>query len=662
VIKALSERPLRGSILAALFLIGITWLVFGQTLGHEFVNYDDRTYVYGNPVVTGGITWSSTVWAFTHAHARNWHPLTTLSHMLDCQLFGLNPAGHHAVNLMLHTASALLLFFLLRKLTHKFWGSLFIAALFAIHPLRVESVAWIAERKDVLSGLFFMPTLHAYVRYVEKPSTARYVTMSILFALGLMSKPMLVTVPFVLLLLDYWPLERSKKSEVRIKKLVVEKIPLLLLSVASCAATIWAQSGAAGAMDPLPLASRLGNALVSYVIYLRQMFWPVDLAVFYPYRSYDLWQVVLAIVLLIAISVLAFLWRGTRPYFFVGWFWFLGMLVPVIGIFQIGLQGHADRYTYLPQIGLYLLVTWSVAEMSILRAHRAVSFGLSGIVIVLLTTCAWVQASHWKNSETLWRQALAVTSKNDVAHNNLGLAYEQAGRVDDAIQQYDEALKVESDKAEARYDLSKALTETNLGNAFTRKNRIDEALSHYEKAVALRPDYADAHFNFGHALLRKGQLDDAIAEWNKTLSIQPDDVEAHTSLANALLQKGSLREAIDHYEKAIAASVPSIFALNNLAWILSTCPDAAYRNGPRAIILAQAAVQFSKGKVPTFVRTLAAAQAETSSFKDAIETANRAQALARAQNDVDLTNEIAKDVDLYRAASPLRDPTLTNAR
>jgi tetratricopeptide (TPR) repeat protein len=656
VTKALSERPLRSSILASLFLIGITWLVFGQTLGHEFVNYDDRTYVYGNLVVTGGTTWSNTVWAFTHAHARNWHPLTTLSHMLDCQLFGLNPAGHHAVNLILHTVSVLLLFFLLRKITTNFWRSLFVAALFAIHPLRVESVAWIAERKDVLSGFFFMLTLLAYVRYVEKQTIARYLTMSILFALGLMSKPMLVTVPFVLLLLDYWPLERSKKSEVRIKKLVVEKIPLLALSAASCLATIWAQSGAAGAMDPLPLAPRFGNALVSYCIYLRQMFWPVDLAVFYPYRSYDLWQVVLAIVLLIGISVLAFLWRGTRPYFFVGWFWFLGMLVPVIGIFQIGLQGHADRYTYLPQIGLYLLVTWSVAEMSILRAHRAVSFGLSGIVIVLLAVGAWLQTSHWKNSETLWQHALAVTSKNDVAHNNLGLAYEQAGRIDDAIQQYGEALKIESAKAEARYDLSKALTETNLGNALTRKNRIDEALSHYEKAVALRPDYADAHFNFGHALLRKGQLDDAIAEWKKTLSIQPDDSEAHTSLANALLQKGTLREAMDHYEKAIAAPVPSIFALNNLAWILSTSPDAAYRNGARAAELARKANQYSGNNNPIFLRTQAAAHAEKGQFDAAIQFAQKARNLAQA--DVDLAREIEKDIDLYRADAPVRDPSL----
>jgi protein O-mannosyl-transferase len=658
VIKALSERPLRGSILAALFLIGITWLAFGQTLGHQFVNYDDRTYVYGNPVVAGGITWANTVWAFTHAHARNWHPLTTLSHMLDCQLFGLNPAGHHAVNLVLHTASVLLLFFLLRKITTNFWRSFFVAAVFVIHPLRVESVAWIAERKDVLSGIFFMLTLHAYVRYAEKPSTARYVTMSILFALGLMSKPMLVTLPFVLLLLDYWPLERSKKSEVRIKKLVVEKIPLLALSGASCLATIWAQSGATGAMDSLPLASRLGNALVSYVIYLRQVFWPANLAVFYPYRQYDLLVVVFAAVMLLAVSALAIRWRRTLPYFFVGWFWFLGMLVPVIGVFQIGLQGHADRYTYLPQIGLYLLVTWSVAEMSILRARPAISFSLSGVVIVLLAACTALQASQWKNSETLWRHALAVTLNNDVAHNNLGLAYEQVGRIDDAIQQYDEALKVESGKAEARYDLSKALTETNLGNALTRKNRIDEALSHYEKAVALRPDYADAHFNFGHALLRRGQLDDAIAEWQKTLSIQPDDAEAHTSLANALLRKGSLREAMDHYEKAIAAPVPSIFALNNLAWILSTCPDASYRNGPRAVVLAKAAVQFSKGKVATFIRTLAAAQAETGRCNDAIESAGRAQEVARAQSDVDLASELEKDVDLYRSKSRLRDPSL----
>ena len=649
----------RDSILASFVLIGIVWLVFAQTLGHDFVNYDDRVYVYANPVVTDGISWKGIVWAFTHPHARNWHPLTTLSHMLDCQLFDLRAGGHHFTNVVLHTISVLLLFFLLRDITGLFWRSLFVASVFAIHPLRVESVAWIAERKDVLSAVFFMLTLGAYVRYTLQPAVSRYLTMSILFALGLMCKPMLVTVPFVLLLLDYWPLNRSQKSEVRVQKLIVEKIPLLLLSIASCVATVWAQSEQIGAMEQFSLASRIGNALVSCVIYLQQLFCPSHLAVFYPYHAIDLWQVALAALFLLGITALAFLWRRTRPYFLVGWLWYLGMLLPVIGIFQIGLQAHADRYTYLPHIGLCIAATWTVAEMSILRAHRKILFALSGIVVLALTANAWHQTSYWKNSETLWKQTLAVTSDNDVAHNNLGLFYEQQRNLDEAISQYEAALQIQSAIQEARYNLSKAVTQTNLGNALTGKGQLNAAVRHYSRAVELRPDYADGHFNLGHVLLRQGRLDDAIAEYENTLSIQPDDAEAHTSLANALLQKGSLRAAIDHYEKAIVSPRPSFLALNNLAWILSTCPDPTFRNATRAMELVGKANQFSQGRIPIFARTLAAAYAEGGRFDDAIRTAQIAAQLALNQGDLALANEIEKDVYLYRTQTPLRDSSLT---
>jgi tetratricopeptide (TPR) repeat protein len=654
------------SVLASLFLIGITWAVFGQTLGHDFVNFDDRTYVYGNPDVISGITWNGIQWAFTHPHARNWHPLTTLSHMFDCQLFGLRAGGHHFTNVLLHTISVLLLFFLLRDMTSSpgrkgsIWRSLFVASVFAVHPLRVESVTWIAERKDVLSALFFMLTLGAYIRYARRPSAARYVTTSISFALGLMCKPMLVTVPFVLLLLDYWPLDRIQKSGAGVLKLIAEKIPLLLLSFASCAATIWAQSGETGALEQLPLAWRISNALVSYVVYIRQFFWPADLAGFYPYRANGLWHVALAAILLLGITVFAFIYRRPRPFFLVGWFWFLGMLVPVIGIFQIGLQGHADRYTYLSQIGLCLGLTWTVAEMSIFRAHRRLLVAVSAIVVFALAACAWHQTSHWKNSETLWKHTLAVTSDNDVAHNNLGLFYERQRNLDEAISQYETALQIQSSKSEARYNLSKAVTHTNIGNALASKGDLDAAVRHYTKAVELRPDYADAHFDLANAFLREGRPDESIAEFEKTLAIQPDDAEAHSSLGNALLQKGLLRLAMDHYEKAIAGSPPSVFALNNLAWILSTHPDAANRNGTRAMDLARRADQYSQGRNPSFTRTLGAAYAEAGRFEDAMRASQRAGKLAVAQGDSALANEIKNDIDLYRAKSPLRDSSLLN--
>ena len=654
----------RDSVLASLFLVGITWLVFGQTLNHDFINYDDRTYVYGNPNVTSGITWSGVAWAFTHPHARNWHPLTTLSHMMDCQLFDLRAGGHHFTNVCLHTVSVLLLFFLLREMTGSpsrtstFWRSLFVASIFAIHPLRVESVAWIAERKDLLSAVFFMLTLGAYSRYTRQPSVSRYVAMSILFVLGLMCKPMLVTVPFVLLLLDYWPLNRSQKSEVRVRKLIIEKIPLLILSVASCAATVWAQSGETGVMEQLPLEWRIGNALVSYVIYVWQLFWPANLAVFYPYRANDLWHAVLAAILLIGVTVLAFLWRRTRPYVLVGWIWYVGMLVPVIGIFQIGLQGHADRYTYLPQIGLLVAVTWTVGEISILRARRKLLIALSGIALLALAASAWCQTSYWKNSETLWQHTLVATSDNDVAHNNLGLFYEQQRNLNGAVSQYEAALQIQSGRQEARYNLSKAVTHTNLGNALTGKGDLDAAVRHYTKAIELRPDYADGHFNLAHALLRQGRPEEAITEYEKTLSIQADDAEAHTSLGNALLQKGLLRQAMNHYEKAIIAPRPSVFALNNLAWISATCPDATYRNGARAVELAWRADQLSQGRNPIFIRTLAAAHAEAGRFQDAIRTSQMAAQIAVNQGDSALANEIENDIDLYLANSPLRDSSL----
>src|SRR6266853_1396026 len=355
-------------VLVYLFLTAITWLVFGQTVSHDFVNFDDHVYIYDNPLVTGGLTTNGIVGAFSHPHARNWHPLTTISHMLDCQLYGLSAGGHHFTNVVLHTIAVLLLFRVLRVATGALWPSAFVAALFAIHPLHVESVGWVSERKDVLSAVFFMLTLAAYVRYAIAPSLRRYFVVAMIFALGLMSKPMLVTVPFVLLLLDYWPLRRFDK-EARLKPgggivgwlnrrpnyLFLEKTPLLVLTGLSCLATIWTQDQATGNLEQLPFTWRLNNALVTYIEYVRQTFWPARLAAFYPHpnNAPSIWHVALAITCLLAISAIAVFLRKKRPYVLTGWFWYVGMLVPVIGIVQIGEQGHADRYTYLPHIGLF---------------------------------------------------------------------------------------------------------------------------------------------------------------------------------------------------------------------------------------------------------------------------------------------------------------------
>ena len=356
-------------LLICLGLVAITWAVFGQTLAHDFVNFDDHVYVYENPLVVRGLTTEGIIGAFTHTHALNWHPLTTLSHMLDCQLYGLNAGGHHLTNVILHTISVLLLFLLLKQTTNALWQSAFVAALFAIHPLHVESVAWIAERKDVLSAVFFLLTLAAYVRYARAPSPPRYLLVALLLAFGLMSKPMLVTLPFVLLLLDYWPLGRleGQKSEVesRLRKLIVEKVPLLALSICSCIVTLFIQRQGPNAIDQLPFLWRWNNMFVSYVTYIWQMLWPVRLAVFYPHPNdrLPLVDVIVAIAFIAGISLLVIYLRRTKPYLVTGWFWYLGMLVPVIGLVQVGEQAHADRYTYLPQIGLYIMIAWAVGDL-----------------------------------------------------------------------------------------------------------------------------------------------------------------------------------------------------------------------------------------------------------------------------------------------------------
>src|SRR5438874_5398378 len=640
-------------------LVGITWLVFGQTLRHDFVNFDDHVYVYDNPLIARGLTFDGVVSAFTHPHARNWHPLTTISHMLDCQLYGLNAAGHHFTNLALHTIAVLLLFRLLRVTTGALWPSAFVAALFAIHPLHVESVAWVSERKDVLSAVFFMLTLAAYVRYVRAPSPGRYFFVAMIFALGLMSKPMLVTVPFVLLLLDYWPLRRFDKGtqftgrgiaswlkqRPGYQQLFLEKTPLLILSGLSCLLTIWAQDQATGLLEQLPFTWRLNNAAVSYIEYVRQTFWPARLAVFYPHPNNELpiWQVTLATTLLLLISAMAILLRKKRPYVFTGWFWYVGMLVPVIGIVQIGEQGHADRYTYLPHIGLFLLIVWGAADLANTWHPRREYLWLAAtITIAVLSYGAAVQTSFWKNSERLWDHTLSVTSDNDFAHNNLGFLYLQRGELDKAISHFETALKIRSSNSQTRYNLGTALVHVNLANALARDGRPEEAIVHYEEAVRLRPDYGNTYYNFGSVLFQHGRIDDAIAQWQKALAIQPNDAGAHTSLGNAFLQKGWPEKAIVHYQKAVQIDPREANARNNMAWVLATSSDASIRNGAMAVSLAGQAVEISDGKDAIFFRTLAASYGECGKFADAIAAAEKGQKIAISRGDSHLARTLER--------------------
>jgi Flp pilus assembly protein TadD len=479
-----------------------------------------------------------------------------------------------------------------------------------------------------------------------------------------MSKPMLVTLPFVLLLLDYWPLGRigGQKSEVvsRLRRSITDKIPLFALSALSCIATLLAQRQGPSAIDQLPFLWRLNNAFVSYVSYIWQMLWPARLAVFYPHPNNRLpvVQIILAIALLVGISLLVIYLRRTKPYLVTGWFWYLGMLVPVIGFVQVGEQAHADRYTYLPQIGLYIMIAWTVSDLLLKTTshwHRALVGVVTAIAIVSLSVRAFDQVSYWKNSEALWNHTLAVTGENDVAHNNLGFLFLRKGELDKAISEFQAALEIRSRNTQTHYSLGAALIQNNLGNAFARKQLWDEAIDHLQEAARLRPDYADAYFNLGSVLFQRGRIDEAIAQWQKALAIRPRDAEAHRNVASALRKQGNMKEAIAEYEQALNIMPEDSVALNNLAWILATSSDASMRDGARAVTLAVKAVQASGGRDPNFVRTLAAARAEAGQFAEAVATAEAAKALASTQSKPELASRLEEEIALYRARVALRE-------
>ena len=650
-----------------LFLVAITLAVFGQTIRYDFVNFDDDLYVYNSPAIKAGLTVKGITFAFISQHAGNWHPLTTVSHMLDCQLYGLNADWHHATNVFLHIIAVLLLFQVLRKMTDAPWKSAVVAALFAVHPLHVESVAWVSERKDVLSAVFFFLTLGAYVHYAQSRSIMRYLLVTVLFVAGLMAKSMLVTAPVVLILLDYWPLNRIRGQQADVGRplleLVIEKIPLFVLSAGACVITFVLQKRATGAIPPLPLLWRLENALASYVIYIWKTLWPTRLGVFYPHpnNTLSIGQVIFAVALLVAVTAAAAIFRSQRPYLLTGWFWYVVMLFPVIGVIQVGEQGHADRYTYLPSIGLFLAAVWFTADIAKVRRSQSRLVVATAITTVLLPVLAWtafVQTSYWRNSRTLWNHALAVTSDNDVAHNNLGYLCAERGELDEAISHFESAAKIRSGKTNPHYDAGSAFVQMNLADALARKDRSDEAMVHYEEAIRLQPYYADAYYNRGNVLFAKGRIDEAIADWEWTLQLQPNDADAHTSLGNAFLRQGSFKDAIAQYEMAVALAPEDTHSRNNLAWTLATSSDDSIRDGAKAVGFAEQAVVLSGVREPQFLRTLGAAYAESGRFTEAIAAARQAAAIANMQGKRGLATSLEKDLVLYRANLPLRAGSL----
>jgi Flp pilus assembly protein TadD len=548
--------------LIALGLVLLVLAVYGQTGSHAFITLDDGQYVYGNSHVRGGLSTEAVRWAFTTFHAANWHPLTWLSHMTDVELFGLDAGWHHRMNVLLHLLNTVLLFLVLWRMTGGLWRGAFVAALFAVHPLHVESVAWVAERKDLLSTLFWLLTMGAYLGYVRRPGVARYLPVIGLFCLGLMCKPMLVTLPFVLLLLDKWPLERLSRASVA--RRVLEKAPLLLLSAASCVVTYMAQRDAISSVDLVPFGVRVSNALVSYATYLWRTVWPASLSVFYPHPAsvrsgIPAWEVAVAALLLAGISFLAFRERHRRPYLAVGWLWYLGTLVPVIGLVQVGAASHADRYTYVPLIGIFLAVAWAVPDVFTMQRARRFALVAAGVAVVAaFSAVAHVQAGYWRDNVTLFSRALAVTEKNWVALTNLGTAYEERDDPREALKYYEEVPRVKPDFALGWY---------NLGGISGKLGRPQEAIGYFQEAVRLKPEYASAWYNMGLAYARLGRLEESIRGFREAVRFDPDHANAWYNQGVALAREGRLQEAIACFRETVRIRPDFAEAWSNLGVI-----------------------------------------------------------------------------------------------
>jgi Tfp pilus assembly protein PilF len=538
-----------------IFLTAAILIIFWQLNHCDFINYDDTYYVTNNHYVQNGITIDGTRWAFTTGHVGNWHPLTWLSHMLDVQLFGLQPQWHHLTNLLFHIANTVLLFLVLYRMTKAQWESAFVAALFALHPLHVESVAWVAERKDVLSSFFWMLTMGAYCYYVERPNFRRYLVVVLFFALGLMAKPMLVTLPFVLLLLDYWPLQRflQNKSDQKINTvtdsrhqlalilpLLYEKIPLFILTALSSIVTYLFQQKLGAVLSFMPLSDRISNAVISYITYLGKTIWPNDLAVLYPYPGLlPTWETVGAALLLIVVSI-AVIWKAKKfPYLMTGWLWYVGTLVPVIGIVQVGLQARADRYTYLPLIGLFIMVTWGISELSKNWRHRKeVLSSSSAVILICFSIVTWTQVAYWQNSITLNEHALKVTANNFIVYNNCGIAYSNLGNYSQAIADYDKAIEIRPNYTEAYYN--RGISYWHLGNKI-------QALRDFDRAIEINPNFAEIYYARGNVYAALGNYRQALRDFDMAIEINPK----YSGISGIYYNRGNVYVALGDHLKAI---------------------------------------------------------------------------------------------------------------
>jgi tetratricopeptide (TPR) repeat protein len=639
-IAKLTKNQHFGAICLALALV--TLAVYWPMTRHDFVDFDDEAYISMNPHVTSGLTWTNVVWAFKSSEAANWHPLTWISHMADCDLYGLNPGGHHLTNLLFHIANTLLLFLFLDNTTGARWRSAFVAALFAWHPLHVESVAWAAERKDVLSTFFWMLTLIAYAGYAKKPGAAKYLLALAFFACGLMSKPMVVTLPFVLLLLDFWPLNRFQNFMVqnltrRAAILVAEKLPFFALALAGSIVTFLVQK-TGGAISPVSVFSRAESVLLTYARYISKTFWPADLAIVYPYRYSWPTVFVIGTALLLVIWSGLFIFRAKRnPYLVVGWFWFLGTLVPTIGVVQVGAQSMADRYMYIPSIGLFIVVVWGANDLfNLWPAKRKFLPLAGGVALAGCLMATSLQLTYWRNSFSLFLHAIAVTTDNYVAENCLGKAFEKAGDNARALVLYTDAVKIEPRFPESQFNLAICLLtfgktseafqhlriaaklepndpdiQYDLGIYFSQHGGLDDAARGFQAALAIRPDFPEAQsefglllsrqkkfaeasrhfaetvrlkpndpearFNFGLALLDNHQPAEAAAQFSEELKLTPTETKAHFRLAQALQRQNKFADAVVHYREALRLTPDFPEARAALDQILSANPGLKIR-------------------------------------------------------------------------------------
>ena len=677
-----SEARVHNTLLTGLIglLLGaVTLALFWPVRGFDFIVLDDPTYFSENPVVLGGLSWPGVAWAFRTTLDASWYPLTWLSFMVDATLFGPGPGGPHLVNAAWHALNSVLLFGLLRRLTGALWPSALVGALFALHPLHVESVAWVSERKDVLSGFFFLLTLWAYARYAQAQGPVRklqsprpgspphvsrftfhasrfYLLSAVCFTLGLLSKPMLVTLPVVLLLLDHWPLQRSaewrmRKAEWPWRRLIWEKLPFFLLAAAAGVVTyvVHERQGAVTALASVGVGPRIAAALTAYAQYVGQTVWPMNLAM--PYARPDHWPVagVLAGVAVVAGGSAAAAWLGRRQrYLLVGWGWFLVMLVPVIGLVQWGIQPTADRFMYLPSIGLFVMLAWGLNEL-MHRWHRG--RWLLAIAVVLSLVALGIRSRHqlgcWRDSVTLFSHALSGTAGNYIAHDNLGLALARRGDWAKAIEQYHLALKLKPDLAEVRHQ---------LGDALRWQGNHDEAIRQCALALELNPALVEARVTLANSLCAQGKWSEAAQQYEAALQAKPELAEAHNNLGVALSRQERWAEAITHYEQALARQPGNASYEYNLAWLLATCPVGTLRDGNRAVALARQLDQASGGQDVNCLDLLAAALAETGQFPAAVQAAESAAALALAGN-TPRVEEIRARLKLYQQGLPYHQPT-----